>query len=486
MDKRIKGTFIIISVLFLLIAGITTKCVLFYDEENLNALSDQYYRVVDTVYPRGKITDRSGIVFNRAEGVFDYLYGTLTSYPDVASQVTGTVNIDETDTTASSCKGVNGINYVFDDLLNGGSPIKVNAVADANSNILTDMPVSVVGDHINEGCDIELTLDYNLQRSVEDIMRTFAVEKEYERLCAMLTDVETGEILLMATHGTEMNMNMLSYQPGSVMKIIAAACALEEGIISEEQPFVCTGKFPVGENIRSCSGNIIHGETTMKEAFASSCNHWAYEVNRLLTYTDENGNIKSRMLDMANKWGFSYAGKENREFILSYNGYYSFIPEKLYNDMDIFNSALGQGNIQASVYLINKITAAVAGGGSCIVPYIVTKITDPAENIIFYSDNDKKIFDLGLSEKTVSSLQNFMRQTCISGSARTVKTAGAAGKTGTSENIPGKECHSWFTGYFPDDENVYALTVFVENGGNAPQSAVPLFDLIAGEVCSQK
>jgi len=53
MDKRIKGTFIIISVLFLLIAGITTKCVLFYDEENLNALSDQYYRVVDTVYPRG-------------------------------------------------------------------------------------------------------------------------------------------------------------------------------------------------------------------------------------------------------------------------------------------------------------------------------------------------------------------------------------------------------------------------------------------------
>ncbi len=482
MTKRIKAALIIILLCITAVSLSVVRCMVFYDTEALGNLSRQYFSTVEYIYPRGDITDRSGISFNHSfSSVFPDIRINSDEYPAVAPSVVGKTTTDPADTTSGAKYGVNGINEIFDDLLNGGSPVKVSSLRDASGNLITSAGSTVTGNHLNEGCDIALTLDYVLQRETEEIMRESAENHGFEKMAVTVTDASTGEIIVMATAGSEMNLNVLTYPPGSIMKIISAACALEEGIIKPDDEFVCHGEFPVGENTRYCSGKAVHGKMTMKEAFAVSCNEWAYTVNSLLC-EEHGGIIKSKALELAKKWGFCEYGNESHEFVLEYSGYYSFVPKAVYNEMDIFNSALGQGNIQASVYLVNKITAAIANGGEVIAPYIVSSVTDPAGNTVF--ENSGETFSLGLKDETVEYLREFMRQTCISGSAKDVITPLAAGKTGTAENIPGEECHSWFTGYFPTGDKNYAVTVFIENGSNAPSSAVPLWDAVAENIQS--
>ncbi len=481
MQKRLKFTLyaIIFSVLLSLLSVI--RSMVFYDNEALTALSGQYYKTVEIVYPRGNIMDKNGISFNRLySGYSDEMILTDDSYPGVAMQIIGRTQTDPNDTTAYGMEGINGINLLYDELLRGGDPVKARVFCDANGNIITSSPVTLINEHPNEGCNITLTIDYILQKETEEIIAQYAKEKGYERIAVTITDSYTGEIVCMAGVGSEMNLNVLTYQPGSVMKIIACAAALEEGLISGNDPFICHGEFMVGDEKRYCSGKAVHGKITMKEAFASSCNEWAYEINKLLCTVDKDGVIYSRMLDLARSWGFCNYGQEDHEFILEYDGHYSFVPEVLYNEMDIFNSALGQGNIQSSVYLINKITSAIANGGKVVYPYVVSEITDPAGNVIY--ENEDEEFSLGLGEETVSALGEFMRCCCTVGSAKGIKIPDAAGKTGTAENISGKDCHSWFTGYFPAGGKNYAMTVFIENGSNAPRSAVPLWEVLAENV----
>ncbi len=482
MQNRLKCAFFIMMMSLLAVTFLLVDRMLFYDEIALTALSEQYFSTVEYIYPRGNITDRSGISFNYSfSSVFPEIRTNPDSYPSVAPQVVGKTETDPYDTTEEGKYGVNGINLIYNDLLSGGSGVEISAVRDANGNIIRSMGAFSLNGHINEGCDITLTLDYILQKETEKIMRDFSSEKGYKQIAATLTDCETGEIIVMATVGSEMNLNVLTYQPGSIMKIISAAVALEEGIFQPDDIFTCHGEFPVGEEVRHCSGKTVHGEITMKEAFANSCNEWAYLINRSLC-SEKDGIFTNRALEMAKEWGFSVYGEESHEFILENKGYYSFVPDKLYNDMDIFNSSLGQGNIQASVYLINKITSAIANGGKIIKPHIISRITDPAGNEL--KTGEEEVFSLGLKDRTVSSLKELMREVCLSGSAKDVKTYGSAGKTGTAENIPGGKCHSWFTGYFPTTDGNFALTVFIPGGSNAPYSAVPLWDRIAENVVS--
>lgn len=482
MKRRIYPALAMILVLLTAAALMTGKRILFYDEESLSELSGQYYRTVEYVYPRGNITDRNGISFNSS--VSDESENIRTypdEYPSAAAQVVGKTSTLPSDSTSGGKTGANGINEIYDGLLCGGSAIRVSGLCDAEGNIVRDAGYTVTGEHLNEGCDITLTIDYILQKETEDIIAGFAGKNGYDNIAVTITDCYSGEIMVMATYGSEMNMNVLTYPPGSVMKIISAASALEEGIIKEDDIFLCTGSFPVGDRMRYCCGGAVHGKMKMNEAFAVSCNQWAYEINKSLC-THDGASYTSKVLSLAKKWGFCEYGKEEHIFPLEYPGYYSFVPQKLYNEMDIFNCALGQGKIQASVYLINRLTSAIASSGKIPEPYIISKITDAAGNVL--QSGGDEVFDLGLKEETVTSLKKFMRTTCILGSAKDISIPSAAGKTGTAEGIPGEDCLCWFTGYFPVSDKNYAMTVFVQNGSSAPESAVPLWDIIAQNVLS--
>jgi penicillin-binding protein 2 len=197
-----------------------------------------------------------------------------------------------------------------------------------------------------------------------------------------------------------------------------------------------------------------------------------------MEYIDEKGDKHNKLLDLAKQWGFNEYGEVSHQFELEYPEHYSFVSSAVFNDEDIFNFALGQGKTQASPYLINNIVNAIANGGKSTELYIVDNITDPAGND--RKNGFESVFDLGLTPETVATLQEMMRLTCSIGTGTNNTLApygGLAGKTGTAQNATPNE-HSWFSGYFPANKPMYAMTVFIEEGGSS-KNALELYDKLA-------
>lgn len=463
---------------FLLLSGVLSLRMLGRERTGYET---QYERLSKLIYPRGLITDRFGIAFNSSE---EASYQINTAYPRAAAQVVGQVEINEEDTAGSGVIALSGINALYDDILRGGSAISVYSSVDAEGRVLENEEQSVSGDHSDWGGTVALTLDYVLQSEFEKIMSGIRDERGYRALCAVLSEVDTGAILAMATVGSEMNMNVLSYPPGSVMKVITSAAALKAGVLDPADRYDCTSEVAVGTQTRYCSERIAHGEMSYAEAFSHSCNCAFFELTRSLCTNNPDGTISCAALELAREWGFSeYGMPSGEDFILHYQNHYSFVPKYLYNEMDIFNAALGQGNIQASPYLLNKLMAAIAHGGECVTPYIVERVSDSVGNEIYRHEADSERFSLGLSEDAVSALQEMLALTGKSGSAAANSLGDAGGlsaKTGTAEHGEGGECHSWLCGYFPSEEPKYAMTVFIEQGGPAPQNALYVYDQLAG------
>lgn len=483
INKRMQFLIWIIAAIFAVNSAMCVKRLLF-SEETLSTLSGQYTKTLLNAYPRGTIYDINGIPFNnRSDSDLGFFKISSGQGSDVAACVIGETEQISGDTTSKGLFGTTGIQNAYDEYLRGGTPVKVSAYVDAEGAVVENSEYYVSNDHVNEGCDIYTSLDYNLQKSIERILQKEVEEKGYSEATAVLTRVADGNILAMASCGSQMNLAVLSFQPGSIMKIITAAVAFERKTADENTVYDCTGSVKVGDEERSCMNGEVHGKITIAEAFAESCNCCFYDLAQKLTYTDENGATRSYVLDKAKEWGFGeYGAPSKNRFALEYDDYYSFVCSDIFNEMDLFNCAIGQGKIQASPYLINKITAAIAAGGKCAEAHIVNDIKDAAGNSVQFKKAET--FDLNLNSDSIALLQNAMKETGISGTASYEDFSfceGIAGKTGTAENIEGENAHAWFTGYFPANEPRYAVTVLIPHGGGGYR-AVALAKEVAEEV----
>jgi penicillin-binding protein 2 len=141
----------------------------------------------------------------------------------------------------------------------------------------------------------------------------------------------------MASYGDYMNKAVLSYQPGSIMKIVTVAAALETGLLTPETIYHCTGSVSVGSATKYCSGKTAHGDITFAEAFAHSCNCCFYETAKKTLRSECGRQYTSKAMDLAVQWGFNIYGEDmEKEFLLVYDGHYSFVPTVLYNDLNHF------------------------------------------------------------------------------------------------------------------------------------------------------
>ena len=138
--------------------------------------------------------------------------------------------------------------------------------------------------------DIVLTIDSKIQEKVEAIM-----DDTIARGAVIVMNPHNGDILAMASRPNYLqsqlsqylsggdnyseylssqpfiNRSILSYPPGSVFKIVTAAAALDSGIAGPGTRFFCPGYIEVGDKLFKCQDGQ-HGEITLAEAFAHSCN----------------------------------------------------------------------------------------------------------------------------------------------------------------------------------------------------------------------
>lgn len=171
------------------------------------------------------------------------------SYPenDLASNVLGFVTRDG--------RGYFGIEEKYNDLL-AGNPVQIWVPRDPYK--ATEIP------KVPGGTTLVLTLNRDLQAKVESILEQALIEYGAQNGTIIVMDPRNGEILSMAAtprmdlnnydnyfslydNGSQYNRSIgMAYEPGSVIKVLTMAAALDTGTVVPETSFIDTGSIEVG------------------------------------------------------------------------------------------------------------------------------------------------------------------------------------------------------------------------------------------------
>ena len=357
------------------------------------------------------------------------------------SQVLGIIN--------SEGVGLTGLELQYDDYLSGLSGIRIGGV-DAYSN---DLPF-VSGKQTNaiNGKDIVTTIDENLQYYAELVANEGLETYKAKRVSITIMNPNNGEILAMAsTPGYDPNdpyegyenfegdtendkiQNMWrnsivsdTYEPGSTFKIITMAAAMEEGLIHDDDVFVCNGSKTFGDVNVHCWNLSGHGAQTAAEILKNSCNVGFMELGARLGAEKLNEYIKK--LGFGSITGIDLPG-EAEGIVKSTNSI---------SDIDLATIAFGQTNTLNALQLLTAVNA-VANGGNLIQPHIVKEIThkDSNGNTIVDKTIEGKTTENVLSEKTSATLREYLERTATqdAGAGTFVQGYDIGGKTGTAQKV---------------------------------------------------
>lgn len=416
------------------------------------------------------------------------------SYPhgSLASTVIGFTGTDNT--------GLYGIEFSWNSFLSG-TPGKSVSLKDASQSEIANSEKTYIA--AENGYDVTLTIDTNIQGIVERHLAEAVDKYECESGIAIAMDPTTGKISAMAdypnydcnNHNTPNSVlagnwdNLTSeekstalirmwtpkavndtYEPGSVFKLITSSIALEENIIDAKASniYTCTGSYYIpGEPIPiRCWAKTPHGPQSLTQALENSCNPFFMDlglkigVDRSYKYYDAFG--------LFNKTGISLSGEATGIF-------YDI------NSINQHNLAVMSFGERFNVTPISMITAisAIANGGTLVQPQIVDKITntDTGEVTEFKPKTVRQV----ISKKTAEQVTSMMESVVIHGSGKSAKVEGYSigGKSGTSEPRAGTDegYTASFVAISPVEDTKIVLLVVLRNthikNHNGGQIAAP-------------
>lgn len=364
----------------------------------------------------------------------------------------------------SEGKGVSGIELAYDQALSRGQRRVIAALVDGKGRLIPGLGYRIQSDH-KTSYNVTLSIDDSLQREVEKIMDARMVKG-----AVVVMDPWNGDILSMASrpdfHPGDITKNMQQggdsllnrvlwdYQPGSVFKLVVAAAALEENMISLFQTFRCRGGINVDGLYFPCSNLHRKEEITLAEAFAHSCNtvfiQLAIELgpDKIVAY--------GRELGLGEATGTPLGDREG------------LFPESgaVLSERAQANLAIGQGDMLTTPLQVAVLTAAVANGGQLVKPRLVMDLTGEKSRVEYYPVK-KRVSSL--SPATANKLKYLMQQVVEYGTACSTHgvEGGAAAKTGTAESgrlFDGKPVYNrWITGFYPLEKPAAVIVVFAED-----------------------
>lgn len=234
-------------------------------------------------------------------------------------------------------------------------------------------------------------------------------------------------------------------RPGSVMKLVTAACLLEEGLFNPNETAECRGTIVIGPDSFHCGE--AHGIVNIEQAIARSCNVFFAKA------VQKTG--PAAIIDYARKFGFDtpVAGFKGGAF-----------PTKPKFPTAIYALGLAD-DLQPNALQLLRLAAIFATEGQ--VPAL--------KNAGMFDTNDQSVkpFTLELKEMTFRHIRDGMVMACQTGTAAELDPnhkLKIAAKTGTVAR--GKKFESWVTGYFPHDKPKHAFCLYAPVG-TSHDSAIP-------------
>ncbi len=376
---------------------------------------------------------------------------TKRYYPNdsLASVVLGFVGADE--------QGLSGIESYYDNELTG---IAGRVVAAKNA-AGTDMRFTYEKvEEAIKGTSFVLTLDSYIQYTAEKYLETAIAENKIaERGAAVVMNVNTGEILAMAVKGdynpnapfelsksdqklldkeeneeekSKLKSELLnrqwrnkavsdSYEPGSVFKIITAAIALEENLLSDTKSFYCNGRTTVAGQSYGCWKHGGHGTQDLKNAIANSCNPAFITIGQMAGVSTFSKYFKA--FGFTEKTGIDLPGESRSTYHLQEN----------MGPVELASSSFGQTFNVTPVQLLSAVAASV-NGGYLVKPHLVKKKLDQENNVIETTSTayKRQVISETTSEK-IRTLLNFVAKNGAKNSLVSGYNIGA--KTGTSQKV---------------------------------------------------
>ncbi|MDR3051483.1 MAG: hypothetical protein LBU67_07145, partial [Oscillospiraceae bacterium] len=234
--------------------------------------------------------------------------------------------------------------------------------------------LQVFQDGPRRGDDIQLTINAQLNRYIADIF------PDGRAGAAVVLNYATGDVLAMvskpdfdpahigqvrADDGDGPLFNRATqglYPPGSTFKIVTMAAALRALPGVQDRTFYCTGELPVEATVITEAGLVEHGQETMKQAFANSCNTAFAALTLELGY--------EQMARAATDFGVG----DNFLFrdLVVYNSSY---PTDARGNDDLAWSGIGQGRVLLTPLHMAMIAGSVANGGVMMEPRLLQSVT---------------------------------------------------------------------------------------------------------------
>jgi len=243
------------------------------------------------------------------------------------------------------------------------------------------------------------------------------------------------------------------FEPGSTYKAFTIAGAMEDGVISDGDEFLCDGSQVVveGESPIYCSYRAGHGMVDVKRALAVSCN------DALMQIADKEGpetfDKYQMIFNIGSKTGIDLEGETTG---IKYD------VENL-NPTELATSSFGQG-VTTSMIQMAAGFCSVINGGNYYVPHVVKRLLDSDGNVV--ENMDPVLVRKTISKEVSDYMKTYLQAVVEEGTGYAAGIEGytIGGKTGTAEKLPrgnGKYVLS-FTGFTPVENPQIMLYVVVD------------------------
>lgn len=442
-------------------------------EQILERLNKKAYQVEFGSKGKGLTELQKEAIENLNLSGIDFITTHKRYYPNnnFLSYVIGYTSSDEN----GNMKGLMGIEKQYDEKMTGTNGFvkyqkDLNGYKFPNSNEIRKEKI--------DGNDVYLTIDSNVQMSLETAINKAQNESSANWIVAVVADAKTGKILGSATSpsfnpNTKDIKNYLNplvsytYEPGSVMKTYSYMAALENNPTWDPYNTNCeTGPYEIGDDTVRDWNKTGWGLIPYSRGYTLSSNTCV--ANMIKNYLS-----KQKLMDYYKKLGFGQ--KTNIDLPNEYTG-----KVKFKYDVEVVNAGFGQGITTTPIQQIKALTA-ISNNGVILNPYIVSKTVNSSTKEVTYKAEVKEGEKVASTE-TINKIKDLMYRVVNSDSSETTgskyKMDGydLIGKTGTAQianprtgkYYDGKYDYiTSFSGMYPKDDPKVILYVAFQRSYNS-------------------
>lgn len=408
-------------------------------------------------------------------------------------------------------QGLEGLEDRLDNILTGTAGRVVTSVNSLNQEIPDENQMYY---NAENGCDVVLSIDYNIQSIAEKYLKQAVNENKCESGGnIIIMDPSTGDILAMVTYPNyDLNTPFIpnssidedewselsstdksnflyrmwrnkavsdTYEPGSTFKLLMAAIGLEEDIVeaNDKHDFLCTGKEDVyGTKIKCWRSARPHGYQSLADAICNSCNPAFMQLGKMIGVETLYKYFEA--FGLFNTTGAQVSGEVSG----------IFHDENEVGPVELATLSFGQRFAITPLQLITAVSS-LANNGYLMEPRIVKQIINTDTNVVTNIE-PVKVRQV-VSEETCEEIKDMMESVVSVGTGiySAVEGYSIGGKTGTSEPSAGNSDSFYvasFVGIAPiEDPKLSILVTLYDPQGNSHEGgtiAAPVVSQILSEV----